>query len=180
MRLKFSGLQGYAMILMLTVAGPLSAAEVMENESILDVIHGMRQVAMERAAVEALFDAQIAEVKGNGYWTYHEGAGNIFEYGSKIRKFGFMTKNDGTGTPVVYADLSGHCVSFAQVKYRYPDMVSRGNAPSPHSSNPTVGYVYLNEEGQMSFSFTIDKHFNPACLVNVGFSPARTFRSPPS
>lgn len=157
-----------ALLAMLAGVGHASAAGVAEQPSTLDVIHRMTTVTVERTAIEDLFGARVEVIKGNGYWTFHEGRGPVLADGMTITKFGYMTKNDGSAAPSVYMDIVGRCLELEQVRTAYPDLFTQNPVPSPHGGG--VGYRSINDEREISFAFRVDDPRSPRCLVNVGVS----------
>lgn len=164
--MKIDRIRSGTLLLLLAGTVQASAAGVTAPQATLDVIHGMTTVALERTAIEALFGARVEVIKGNGYWTFHEGRGPILADGMTVTKFGYMTKNDGTAAPRVYMDIVGRCLELEQVRQVYPDLSTQNPVPSPHGGG--VGYTSINDEREINFAFRVDEPRSPRCLVNVG------------
>lgn len=166
--MNFYNLRRGVLLIILASIGQVSAGEIMEKKSILEVIRGMRTVPIEEAAIQELFGVKIGTRTDNGYWKSYEGKGPTLGDGVTISKFGFMTKNDAAAAPLIYMDISGSCVRIEDIKKEYPDLVSTGYAPSLH--DPIANYLSVNENWELKFNFRVHGTLRPDCLVNVGFS----------
>lgn len=164
-------------LILLARLNQISSGGEMGKRGILDVIHGMRMVSIDKAAVQDLFGAKVDNKRNNGYLAFYEGVGPRLDDGVKISKFGFTKSNDGAAAPWVYMDIEGPCVSLDDIKKAYPDITTRDPVPSPHSL--MVKYISENDDSKMSFAFKVDSPTAPRCLVNVGFSPKK-FKSNPA
>lgn len=171
--MRFPSLRYPALLIMLAAISQACAAEAVSQKNLWDVLEGMRAVSAEEAAMEEFFGAKIDSRSGNGYWQYHTGPGPRLVDGVEISKFGFSTKNDNSAAPLTYLDIAGDCVSVADVKKAYPDLLLKYGYSNPHSKNePYLVHEYwsTNEYGKTIFFFKRYRQPSPECLSNVKFS----------
>jgi hypothetical protein len=127
-----------------------------------------QQLPFSQAKMEEVFSVALSERDRRHDISFLAGGGAVLADGCVIDKVDLRIGNGPTSFPgFLVLDVSGPCITLAQVRSHYSDLLITG-APRGHSLDEATWHSAMLPWGKLSFGFA---ERNRACLARIAFDP---------